>query len=161
MPRIAARMSGKAVGLQFEQGWPLPCPCPAGRFQHCPIDFENIVAVHGLSWNAISRSSGTDRLYLHHRINQRGSAVFVVLANEHDRQIPDSSHVDRLVEDAFIDRSVPKETGCDAGLLEILERERIARGQRNTSTHNGDGGQHAKLGISHVHRSPLAMTAAR
>ena len=65
------------------------------------------------------------------------------------------------MEDALIDCSIPKETGCDAGLLEILERERIARGQRNTSTHNGDGGQHAKLGISHVHRSSLAMTAAR
>jgi hypothetical protein len=91
-----------------------PPPAPARSPSRDLVDGLDVVAVDDDRRQPVRRSPVRRRmLHRRHRADRRVLHVQVVLADEHDRRLPDDGHVQRLVERADVRGPVAEEADRD------------------------------------------------
>jgi hypothetical protein len=86
--------------------------------------------------------------------------VLIVLAHEHDRQLPQRRDVQRLVELALRGGAVAEEAGGHAALALDLGGERRAAGDGQPPAHDAVRAQHAHREVGDVHGAALPLGVA-
>ena len=95
----------------------------------------------------LDRGDVADRRVLH---------VEVVLADEHDRELPDGGHVERLVERADVRCPVAEEAHGHLSRPARLRRPGGTRGDRHVGTDDRVGAHRTVRHVRQVHRATLA-----
>src|SRR5262249_13070189 len=115
--------------------------------------FPNVHAVHNHRWHVVAL--GTIRQFLYRRgtLDMRSHSKQVVLANENDRQLPQSRQIARFVEDTLIDGAVTKEAQRAAILTSIAAGKSHSSCEGQVTTHNGVAAVHVILLVEIMHRA--------
>ena len=152
-------MAARAIGLGLDQRRPFARPRPLGRLERGLGDRGEIVAVdddagHRIGARAVGDVGDGGRAGHRHR-----HRILVVLADEHDRQLPDGGDVERLVERALVVGAVAEERDRDCAGLPLLGAERRADRDRQAAADDAVGAEIALGRLGDVHRAaaPLAI----
>ena len=95
-----------------------------------------------------------------HLADRRVFHVEIVLAHEHDRQLPHGGEVERLVERADVGGAVAEKAHRDVVLAAILRAQSGSAGDRQVRADDRVGAHHAVLDRGEVHRAALAAHQA-
>ena len=148
-------MTAQAVGEAFDDGGPAavarPCDGVARSLQHR----QRVVAVHDLRGHAIGLAVRGH--VAHHGVgrHRRELGIAVVLAHQHDRQLPQRGHVEAFVEAAGVGRAVAEIDGDDVAFLARDQR----RAERERDRAADDAGRRHQP-PAHVHDVHGAAAAA-
>jgi hypothetical protein len=157
---VALRMAAQPVRLAFEQRRPVACACAGDGGARRGDDGGQVVAVdrdarHGVRGRAVRDVGDGHRERDIHR-----HRVLVVLADEHDGQLPDRRHVERFVERAFVRRPVAEEDHADAIEALRLDAHAHADGDRKTAGDDAVRAEVAAFHVGDVHRAAAAVAIA-
>src|SRR5262249_48364935 len=90
----------------------------------------------------------------------RPHGVLIVLDHVDNRQLPQASHVEALVDLALVRRAVSKIRDADLAVLRITVRESDAGAEWNLRTDNAVAAIEILLAAEHMHRAALAFGIA-
>jgi hypothetical protein len=93
-------------------------------------------------------------------LERRAHPVAVVLDDVHDRQLPETGHVQRLVERTGVDHRLAHEADADLVAVAVLDRERDAGRERHVAADDAVTTKEVGLPVEEVHRAALAARAA-
>ena len=158
---VGARVAAVAIGQALDQRRAVAgARLGEGRLRGA-VDLVGVVAVdHDLlepvgggavAGRMLDRRDVADRRVFH---------VEIVLAHEHDRQLPDRGEIQRLVERADIGGAVAEEADRDVLVALVLRAQRGAAGDRQMRADDRVGAHHAVLRRGEVHRAALAAHQA-
>ena len=110
MARVAPRVACPTVGEQLQQNWAVAISAFSHRLPGRFVNGQHVVAVHRLAAKAVAGGTvGKFRIH-HHLVHTSRGAVQVILADEQDGQLPNSRHIQPLMESALGHRAVAEET---------------------------------------------------
>jgi len=146
-----------AVGLGFNKARAIAGARARERTSGCLEHELDIVAVNDDRLEPIGLGTISRRvLDSRHFVDRCVLHVHVVLANEHDRQLPDHGKIQRFVKRADVRRAVTEETHGRLLRAAILRRPRCTRGDRQMRADDCVGPHGPVLDTRQVHRTALA-----
>src|SRR5664280_2535273 len=105
---VALGMPAPAVTQTVDERGSLTGTGILASSHHRLIDRQHIIAIHSLARDSVADGSSGNMLDVHRFLHIHRHAVLIVVTNENHRQLPDGSHIQRLVELAFVRGPVSK-----------------------------------------------------
>ena len=157
--RVTLVVAVPAVGGRLHDGGPAPAPDGLDHLLHGRRGGHDVVAVHR---DVVDPVAGGATLERRGVLVGRGGElrVAVVLAEEHDREMPHGGEVHRLVERALGHRPVTEERHRDAAVRPQLGRRRRPHRDRQAGTHDPVRAEDPDVRIGDVHRASTAAVRA-
>ena len=158
--RVTDSMAFDAVGLGHQESGAI---ARAGPFDGLPrrlVHCQHIIAVHRNAGHA--QCLGLQFQPLHGDEGPAGAelGVLVLFTQVNDRQLPKSSHVAGLHQDALIAGTIAEETHDHLIGTAHIGGIGSASGQADATTDNAVSAQDAQIEIGNVHRAALALAIA-
>src|SRR5690242_4484122 len=157
---IALRMAAPAIRLALDERWPVAGPRATNGLGRGGSYDRQIVAVDRDSGHCVRACSIGDVRYRHGERDVHRHAVFVVLADENDRQLPDRRHVECFVKSPLVGSAVAEEHHAHTILLLHLDAHADADGDRQPAPDDAVGAEIAALHVGDVHRAAATMAIA-
>src|SRR5690606_8780835 len=158
---VALGVALPAIGHGLEQRRPLARARPLDRPRHRIIGGEGVVAVEGEALDAVGAGALADALDVEGPLHRHRHGVLVVLAVVDDRQVPDGSHVQRLVERALVGRTVAEHHNADLVGTAQLDAQADAYGDGDAAADNAVRAEVVALDVRNVHRAAAPPAEAR
>src|SRR5579864_7545697 len=121
---------------------------------------NDIHAVHLVAGNVERRAAAHEIMRGGAAGNRCPYAVFVVLDDVDDRQLPKRGHVEALVHLALVHRAVAEEGDADLAVLAISVRKAQAGADRHLCANDAVPAEEFLLAREHVHRAAFALGVA-
>src|SRR5256886_1803577 len=117
---VRGRVDAKAVRHALDQRRTLTRARPLDRLARGRVDREHVVAVHLDPGQTVGERLLGDRLRVGLLLERYGDRPLVVLADEHDRHVPDPREVQRLVEGTLAGRALAERRHDDRVVAAVL-----------------------------------------
>ena len=139
------------VGLGLHQRRAVAPPGPRDGLADRLVHGEHVLPVHGHPGDAVPGGAHGHVGHRDHEAGRAQLAVAVVLAQEHDRQLPHRGQVQALVERALVRRAVAEEAQRDPVVALHLRPQRGAGGDRQPRAHDAGLAEAADAEVGQVH----------
>src|SRR5437879_2242596 len=153
---VRGRVDAKAVRHALDQRRTLTRARPLDRLARGRVDREHVVAVHLDPGQTVGERLLGDRLRVGLLLERYGDRPLVVLADEHDRHVPDPREVQRLVEVTLAGRAVAEIRHDDRVVAAVLGGVGQADRVGELRPHRDRDGKVALIG-----RRPAALDVPR
>ena len=149
------------VDLCFQQIGALAGTSVFHSHLHGLIDFSGVGPVHHGVFHTVSSGTGSQIRGIGHTVNLGRDAIAVVLNEPDHGQMPSGSHVQRLMEGAFIGSTITEAAYADGVVTHDLGSQSTAGGDELASTDDAVSAQMVHLlHVSDVHGTALALAVA-
>src|SRR5262249_18475701 len=158
--RIGHGMAAVTIRRHLEDDWTLAGPSVLGAGKSSLMYGQNVHAVDLLARDAIGSAAMKQVGARRGAVDRRPHPVSIVLDHVNDRQLPQRSHVEALIDLPLIDRAVAEIGDRDSPICAIVMGKGEPGSDWHLRTDDTVATKEALLPAEHVHRAALAVRIA-
>src|SRR5713101_7129068 len=144
-------MPAEAISDSFDQRRAVAFTGTSGGFGDRAVNIEYVHAIDSHAWHFVGLGE-TVQLFLANRVlYECAHAIKVILADEHDRQLPQRSEIQAFMKGALRQRAIAKKTADHFGLFLIHDGQPQASREGQSATDDGVSAHEAQVSVEQMH----------